>query len=94
MSKNLSAIKKNKIASRNRLRNKIYKSSIKTWTKKYLLSLDVINESNIDSSMNNLSIVYQKIDKAVKRGILHKNKGARKKSALVKAMKAKLMLNK
>ena len=93
MSKNSSAIKKNKIASRNRLRNKIYKSSIKTWTKKYLLSLDTINESNINDSANNLSTIYQKIDKAVKRGVLHKNKGARKKSILAKAMN-KILLTK
>jgi len=94
MSKNLSAIKKNKIASRNRLRNKIYKSSIKTWTKKYLLSLDAVNELDINNSVVNLSVVYGKIDKAVKRGVLHKNKGARRKAALAKAMKDKLLVNK
>ncbi|NEO96840.1 MAG: 30S ribosomal protein S20 [Moorea sp. SIO3G5] len=94
MSKNVSAIKKKKIANRNRLRNKIYKSSIKTWTKKFLLSLDTINESNINDSINNLSIIYQKIDKAVKRGVLHKNKGARKKSILAKTMKEQVLLTK
>ena len=94
MSKNLSAIKKNKIALRNRLRNKIYKSSIKTWTKKYLLSLDNISELNINNSVTSLSIVYQKIDKAVKRGVLHKNKGARKKAALAKVINTKLSFNK
>ncbi len=94
MSKNLSAIKKHNIACRNRLRNKIYKSLIKTWIKKYLLSLEQIDNSNMDDSLNNLAVVYQKIDKAVKRGVIHKNKGARKKSSLAKAMNKKLLLNK
>nr|QCI08233.1 ribosomal protein S20 [Pterothamnion crispum] len=93
MSKNLSAIKKNNIALRNRLRNKIYKSSVKTWTKKYLLSLDIKEDNDIKDASKYLSIVYQKIDKAVKRGVLHKNNGARKKSALAKAMNTKLLLN-
>jgi len=96
MSKNLSAIKKHNIACRNRLRNKISKSLIKTWTKKYLLSLEQIDSSNnssINNSLHNLAVVYQKIDKAVKRKVIHKNKGARKKSALAKAMNTKLLLN-
>nr|QCI04478.1 ribosomal protein S20 [Antithamnion hubbsii] len=96
MSKNLSAIKKHNIACRNRLRNKISKSLIKTWIKKYLLSLEQIDNSNnskVSDSLDTLAVVYQKIDKAVKRGVIHKNKGARKKSALAKAMNNKLLLN-
>ena len=94
MSRNVSAIKKHNIACRNRLRNKIYKSLIKTWVKKYLLSLEQMDNLSNNDSLNNLSLVYQKIDKAVKRGVIHKNKGARKKSALAKAMNTKLLLNK
>nr|QCI05262.1 ribosomal protein S20 [Centroceras clavulatum] len=94
MRKNLSAVKKNQVAIRNRLRNKIYKSSIKTWTKKYLNYIDNTNEIDSKILLNSLSIVYQKIDKAVKKGILHKNKAARKKSILAKAMNTKINFNK
>lgn len=92
MRKNLSALKKNQVAIRNRMRNRIYKSSIKTWTKKYLYNLENINLVNKKDLLKSLSLVYQKIDKAVKRGVLHKNKAARKKAILAKMMKNKLPL--
>lgn len=95
MSKNLSAVKKVRITLRNRLRNRKYKFSIKKSIKKYLLdmkdtSVDSMNFSK--NNLNNLSIVYQKIDKAVKRGILHKNQGARKKARLAQIMNSELRL--
>lgn len=36
-----------------------------------------------------MSEAYSKIDRAVKRGVLHPNNGARKKSRLAKRLKAK-----
>lgn len=35
----------------------------------------------------NLSAAFSKIDRAVKRGVLHRNNGARKKSRLSRALK-------
>nr|YP_009296188.1 ribosomal protein S20 [Sebdenia flabellata]AOM65123.1 ribosomal protein S20 [Sebdenia flabellata] len=87
MSKNLSALKKTQIALRNRARNKMYKSVIKTLTKKYILSLQNTDYLVDNNPKENLAAVYQKIDKAVKKGILHKNNGARKKALLARAMK-------
>nr|YP_010198613.1 ribosomal protein S20 [Gracilaria pacifica]UAD87029.1 ribosomal protein S20 [Gracilaria pacifica] len=85
MSKNISAIKKNQVSLRNKCRNRSSKSAIKTLMKKYILSLN--NVSNINEShMLHLSVIYKKIDKAVSKGILHKNNGSRKKSRLAKAM--------
>nr|YP_010197590.1 ribosomal protein S20 [Gracilaria flabelliformis subsp. simplex]UAD86006.1 ribosomal protein S20 [Gracilaria flabelliformis subsp. simplex] len=84
MSKNISAVKKNQISLRNKYRNKSYKSAIKTLTKKYILSLD---DNKSHDHMLQLSVIYKKIDKAVSKGILHKNNGSRKKSILAKAMK-------
>jgi small subunit ribosomal protein S20 len=85
-----SAIKRIDIAKRNNLRNKQYSSNIKTFTKKYLLSLnaykDDMNETNLEIVMTNLSKIYSKIDKATKANILHKNTAARKKSALKRAL--------
>nr|YP_010198203.1 ribosomal protein S20 [Gracilaria ornata]UAD86619.1 ribosomal protein S20 [Gracilaria ornata] len=84
MSKNMSAVKKNQISLRNKYRNKSYKSVIKTLTKKYILSLD---DNKSDDHTLKLSAIYKKIDKAVSKGVLHKNNGSRKKSILAKAMK-------
>lgn len=84
MNKNISASKKNKLSLRNRYRNKKYKSSIKNNIKKFLFD---IKNSDIENNVSNLSIVYQKIDKAVKRGVMHRNTAARKKSRLVQMIK-------
>ena len=81
-----SAVKRIDITKRNTLRNKRYESTVKTFTKKYLVSLDIYksdpNESNLKLVMENLNLVYSKLDKATKAKVLHKNTVARKKSAL------------
>nr|QCI05531.1 ribosomal protein S20 [Crouania attenuata] len=89
MSKNLSVIKRSNTSLRNRQRNRIYKSIIKTFTKKYLSHFrrENLNVLDINDAKASLSLVYQKIDKAVKRGVFHKNKGARHKSKLAKLIK-------
>lgn len=87
MSKNLSALKKAQISLRNRARNKVYKSSIKTLVKKFTLDLQNNTIADISYHELNLSSAYQKIDKAVKKGILHRNNAARKKACLVRKMK-------
>jgi small subunit ribosomal protein S20 len=86
-----SALKRAKIAERNRLRNKAYKSAVKTLMKKYLNALAVYTanptpefKQEVDATM---SAAYSKIDKAVKRGVLHPNNGARKKSRLAHRLK-------
>ncbi|MBD2465303.1 30S ribosomal protein S20 [Oscillatoria sp. FACHB-1407] len=86
-----SAIKRVQITERNRLRNKSYKSAVKTLTKRYLTAIadhaaNPTPESLVEVQQR-LSAAYSKIDKAVKRGVLHRNNGARKKSRLMKALK-------
>ena len=85
-----SAIKRIKTTKRNTLQNKLYKSNIKTFTRKYLISL---NEYNLSPNAANLaivtkclSVVFSKIDKAVKKNVLHRNTAARKKRALANAL--------
>nr|YP_010902877.1 ribosomal protein S20 [Hypnea flava]WCH54931.1 ribosomal protein S20 [Hypnea flava] len=87
MSKHSSAIKKTQISFRNRAKNKSYKASIKTLTKKYMISLSNVDSFDYNNAMSNLASVYSKIDKAVKKGVLPKNTAARKKSILARAMK-------
>ncbi len=86
-----SAIKRVQIAERNRLRNKAYKSAVKTLTKKYLTVLQKYTANPSPELMQEvqekMSLAYSKIDRAVKRGVLHPNNGARKKSQIAKALK-------
>jgi small subunit ribosomal protein S20 len=88
---NKSAEKRVQISEMNRLRNKSYKSAVKTLMKKYL---EAVGQYAANPSAETLQVAterqakaYSKIDKAVKQGILHPNNGARKKSRLAKALK-------
>lgn len=86
-----SAIKRVQIAERNRLRNKSYKSAVKTLTKKYLAAVNsyAANPSPelMQAVQTSMASAYSKIDKAVKRGAIHANTGARKKSRMARALK-------
>jgi small subunit ribosomal protein S20 len=87
-----SAIKRIEIAERNRLHNKSYKSAVKTLSKRYLTAVNVYSANPSPEAMQDvqqrMSVAYSKIDRAVKRGVLHPNTGARKKSQLARALKA------
>ena len=77
-----SAKKRVLVAQRNAERNVAFKSSIKTAVKK-ALALVKGDEKELALA---ISKVYQLCDKAVSKGILHKNTAARKKSRLTKAI--------
>lgn len=91
MANNKSAQKRIEISERNRLRNKSYKSAVKTLMKKTIQSVDAYttspSEEQLETVKANLSAAYSKIDKAVKRNVLHRNTGARRKASLAKAVK-------
>jgi small subunit ribosomal protein S20 len=86
-----SAIKRVEIAERNRIRNKSYKSAVKTLMKKCFAAVDTHAASQTPESLQTvqqqMALAYSRIDKAVKAGALHRNTGARKKSRLMKALK-------
>ncbi|MBR2386478.1 30S ribosomal protein S20 [bacterium] len=77
-----SAQKRAEIAVKNTQRNTAFKSSIKTAIKK-ALALATGDSKELQAA---LSKVYQLCDKAVSKGILHKNTAARKKSRLTVAI--------
>lgn len=87
MANSKSAEKRIQISERNRLRNKAYKSAIKTIYKKCLIAIHNKNENNKENINNLVALSYSKIDKAVQKRILHPNTGASKKSKLAKALK-------
>jgi small subunit ribosomal protein S20 len=88
---NKSALKRIQIAERNRIRNKTYKSAVKTLMKNYFDAVDEYarqpSPEALQEVQNRMSQAYSKIDKAVKRRVLHRNNGARKKSRLVERLK-------
>ena len=88
---NKSSKKRIQIADRNRLQNKSYKSSMRTLMKHCLSACGAYAQdsgeeakANIQKSMND---AFSKIDKAVKRGVLHRNTGANQKARLSTAVK-------
>ena len=78
-----SAKKRVLIAERNRQRNVAFKTSIKTALKKVLELAKAEDKEALNAA---LSKAYQLCDKAVSKGVLHKNTAARKKSRLTKAV--------
>lgn len=91
MANNKSAIKRIEIAERNRVRNKTYKSAVKTLMKNYFAAVEDYarqpSTESLQEVQKRMSAAYSKIDKAVKRRVLHANTGARKKSRLAKMLK-------
>lgn len=76
-----SAEKRVDIAERNRLRNIAVKTSVKNAVKKVYDAIKAAaGEEKIQAAVNN---AYSLIDKAVSKGVLHKNTAARKKSRIV-----------
>jgi small subunit ribosomal protein S20 len=64
-------------AERERLENRRYTSRIKTYFRRLARAVEAGDETVADDEHR---VLVQTIDKAVKRGALHRNTGARKKS--------------
>ena len=88
-----SALKRIEVAERNRLHNRSYKSAVKTLSKAYLAAAEAYQADptpeNLTVAQDKMAQAYSKIDKAVKRGVIHSNTAARKKSHLAHAIKRK-----
>ena len=98
MANNKSAIKRIQIAERNRVRNKTYKSAVKTLIKNYFAAVEDYarqpSPEALQEVQKRMAAAYSKIDKAVKRRVLHPNNGDRKKSRLAaRIKKVSAMLN-
>jgi small subunit ribosomal protein S20 len=72
-------------AERKRLRNRLVRSSVKTNIVKAKSSADAGEESAYQKT----TLAMSSIDKAVSKGIIHRNKGARLKSRLIKKLNKK-----
>ena len=92
MANNKSAKKRIKINERNRLRNRVYKSSVRTLTKKFITIIDSYkiskNSQDKEKAEKILNLIYSLIDKGTKKNIFHKNNASRQKSKLASSLKA------
>ena len=91
MANNKAAKKRIEIAERNRVRNRTYKSSMRTLMKRCFSACDAYQATPGDdakaSVQASLRAAFSKIDKAVKVGVLHRNNGANQKSRLSAAVR-------
>ncbi len=84
---NIKSAKKRLITNEKaRVRNKSKITALRSAEKVFRAAIEA---SEMDTAKTLLSSVFNKLDKAVKAGIIHKNKSARKKSRLSALLKAK-----
>ena len=76
----LKRIKTNRAATE---RNKAIKSEFKTAIRKFR---DAADAGNADEAKAALQVATTKLDKAVSKGVIHKNQAANRKSAIAKRM--------
>jgi small subunit ribosomal protein S20 len=92
MANNKSAEKRILLTERDRLRNRFYKSSVRTLIKSFFKELEIYKISkqsgNKETLKKALNSVYSLIDKGTKKNVFHKNAAARKKSKLAAYLKA------
>lgn len=78
-----SAKKRNRVEKRKTLRNKMIKSNLKTVCKD---AIEALHGKDKEKAGSAISIAEGRLDKAVAKGIIHKNRAARKKSRLMKQL--------
>lgn len=74
-----SQIKRNKTNEKARLRNKSVKSELKTAIRR---TREAVAAGDVEKATAAARVASRKLDKAVSKGVLHKNNAANKKSAL------------
>jgi len=78
-----SQIKRNRQNEKRRLRNKSVKSSLKTAIRKFNEASEAGDNATAVELMRAAS---RKLDKAVSKGVIHKNQAANRKSAIAKRL--------
>jgi small subunit ribosomal protein S20 len=76
-----SQIKRIKTNEKRTLRNRAVKSELRTWIRKFREAADAGDK---DKAQELLRTATRKLDKAVTKGVIHKNQAANKKSALAR----------
>ncbi|MDR6938933.1 small subunit ribosomal protein S20 [Arcanobacterium hippocoleae] len=77
--------KRIKTNEKRRIRNKAYKSELKTLVRK---TREAIAAGDAEVAEKELRVAARKLDKAVSKGVIHKNQAANRKSKLAKQVAA------
>ena len=83
MANHKSALKRIRTNERKRLRNRLVRNRTRTFVKKARLEIDGGDASNAREAT---AVAIRELDKAVSKGVLHKNTAARRKSRLMKQL--------
>ena len=76
-----SQIKRNKQNEKAHQRNKAVKSELRTHVRKFR---EAAEPGNVEAATTALQVATRKLDKAVSKGVIHKNQAANRKSAIAK----------
>ncbi|WP_188196459.1 30S ribosomal protein S20 [Nonomuraea sp. SYSU D8015] len=80
-----SQIKRNKQNEKARLRNKAVKSSLKTAVRKFR---EAAEQGDVEQAQALQRAAARQLDKAVSKGVIHKNQAANRKSSIAKQVAA------
>src|ERR1700683_4950925 len=78
-----SQIKRNKQNEKAHQRNKAVKSELRTHVRKFR---EAVETGNVEAATSALQVASRKLDKAVSKGVIHKNQAANRKSAIAKKL--------
>lgn len=78
-----SQIKRNKQNEKAHQRNKAVKSALRTHVRKFREAVDA---GNVEEATVALRVASRQLDKAVSKGVIHKNQAANRKSAIAKQL--------
>ena len=78
-----SQIKRNKQNEKAHQRNKAVKSELRTYVRKFR---EAAESGNVDEATAAMRAASRKLDKAVSKGVIHKNQAANRKSAIAKRL--------
>jgi len=78
-----SQIKRIKTNEKAHQRNKAVKSELRTEVRKFR---EAAESGNVEAATAQLRIASRKLDKAVAKGVIHKNQAANRKSAIAKRL--------
>lgn len=78
-----SQIKRIKQNEKAHQRNKAVKSELRTHVRKFREAAD---SGNIEAATDAMRVASRKLDKAVSKGVIHKNQAANRKSAIAKRL--------
>ncbi len=81
-----SQIKRNAQNEKRRLRNKAVKSELKTYVRAFR---EAATAGDAAAAETALRVASRKLDKAVSKGVIHRNQAANRKSAMAKQLAAR-----